>query len=113
MLVFLTAAARAWFISANARDLCCRTARGAIDRLCVNNGFDLARFGRGGIGHIADVLCPCLNLLRGIGELIARLHANCHEHARDLVLDTVQQLTEQLKRLALVFLLGLLLRVTP
>jgi hypothetical protein len=39
------------------------------------------------------------------------LDAHRHQHARDLHLDHVQQLAEQLEGLALVFLLGVLLRV--
>ena len=56
----------------------------------------------GAFRMLFNILCHLLQLLR-------LLDAHGQQHAGHFVLDLVDQLAEQLKRLALVFLLGLLL----
>ncbi len=45
-------------------------------------------------------------------DLVTRLDAHGHQGTGHFVLDPIEQLTKQLKGFALVFLLGLLLRIT-
>ena len=113
VLVFLAAAARAGIVATHAR----HGQRGASGRrghaACggLGHALGLAGLGGRGVGHVADALAARLEVLRGLLDLLAGLDAHGHQRARDVVLDHVEQLAEQLEGLALVFLLGLLLAV--
>ena len=118
MFIFLATAAGARVVAADAREggrLGAQRAqtrgRDAALAFLVDAHLDLAGLGGRRIGDVRDVLAAVLHRLGRLVELLARLHAHRHELARDLVLDRVEQLAEQLEGLALVFLLGLLLRI--
>src|SRR5436190_11114865 len=63
------------------------------------------------VGHVADALGALLDRQRRLAHFLFRLDANAHQDARHVHLDDVEHLREQLERLALVFLLRVLLRV--
>ena len=107
LLVLFAAATRARIVAAHTHALRQRQ----VLRLRIHRGFDLARFGRRGIGHVGNAFATVFHLLCGLVQLLLRLHLHSHENLGDFVLDLVDQLAEQLEGLALVFLLGLLLRI--
>ena len=109
LLVFFATAAGAGIIAPHAHAF---KGRGIDTGTGVaGSGFGLAGFGGCGVGHVGDVLSAGLQLLGRLIQLGRGLHLHRHQDLGDFVLDVIDQLTEQLKRFALVFLLGLLLGV--
>ena len=77
----------------------------------MGDDFRLTAFRWGGVGDVGDVFGLGLQLLGGGIELLTGLDTHRHQRAGDGIFDGVQHLPEQLKSLALVLLLGLLLGV--
>jgi len=81
-------------------------------RVKAGNDLYIASLCRGDVSDVCNFFSTRLHLFGCLLQLLAGLHLDRHQGLGDFIFDAVEQLPEQLKGFALVFLLGLLLSIT-